>query len=252
MDGRLFVTGDLHGSSGSYRFSHSGIFQDGKPQKGDVVLVAGDWSMPFIDPEIDDKALNEFCKFPWTFAFIDGNHENFPKLYSYPEEERFGGPVGVLRPNIFHLKRRGHVYKIFGKTIWCFGGAMSHDKECRVENISWWPQEEATELEMSYGLEQLEKYKNVDLFLTHECPFSLSELNPRLFRSQSLPRETYVSQGHEIKPSATGRYLDKAAKCGSAGLWVFGHHHFDENITNCDPYPNRKFRAIYKDIIMIK
>ena len=240
MSGQIFVTGDIHGSAGVYRFTHSGIFVGGKPNKGDVVLVAGDWSMPFIDPKIDDEALDKFAAFPWIFAFIDGNHENFPRLYSYPEEEHFGGPVGVLRANIFHLKRRGHVYNINGKSFWCFGGACSHDKIGRVKGVSWWPEEEPTDTEKEYGIAQLAKYGHVDYMLTHDCPFSLCEMNPRLFKS------------HTVIPSNSNLYLDAAAKAGRADLWIFGHHHIDMDIQDADPYPNRKFKAVYREIIRLQ
>lgn len=237
MAGKIFVTGDMHGSAGAYRLQNH--VYGGRLDEDDVVLVAGDWGMPFIAPKIEDEGLDQMALLPFKIAFIDGNHENFPLLRAYPEKEHFGGPVGVLRPNIFHLKKRGHVYYINGKSFWCFGGAASHDKECRQKGVSWWPEEEANEEEMEYGVEQLRKYEYVDFMLSHDCPFSLCEFNPRLFRS------------HDVKPNAVNRYLDKAAKRGKAELWIFGHHHLDRDIAGIDPYPNQKFRAIYRDIVRL-
>ena len=240
MAGRIFVTGDMHGSGGIYRLDRPYAYEGGKPGKEDVLLVAGDWGMPFIAPQIDDEGLDKLAQLPFRIAFIDGNHENFPLLRTYPETELFNGPVGVLRPNIFHLKKRGHVYAINGKTFWCFGGALSHDKGGRVKGVSWWPEEEPSKEEKEYGLVQLKEYGTVDYFLTHDCPFSLCEMNPRLFRC------------HTVVPSNTNTYLDKAAKTGKAGLWIFGHHHIDMDITNADPYPNRNFRAVYREIIRLQ
>ena len=147
MAGKIFITGDMHGSAGAYRLQNH-VYQGGRLDEDDVVLVAGDWGMPFIVPKIEDEGLDQLALLPFKIAFIDGNHENFPLLSAYPEKEHFGGPVGVLRPNIFHLKKRGHVYYINGKSFWCFGGAASHDKECRQKGVSWWPEEEANEEEM--------------------------------------------------------------------------------------------------------
>lgn len=58
--------------------------------------------------------------------FVDGNHENFDKLYQYPEKDWHGGRVHEIRPNVLHLMR-GHVFDIQGHSFFCMGGAMSHD-----------------------------------------------------------------------------------------------------------------------------
>ena len=48
--------------------------------------------------------------------FIDGNHENFDKLNSYPVETWCGGKVHKIRNNVIHLMC-GEVYCIEGNTI---------------------------------------------------------------------------------------------------------------------------------------
>lgn len=59
--------------------------------------------------------------------FIDGNHENFDKLNSYPIETWCGGKVHKIRNNVIHLMR-GEVYCIEGNTIFVMGGGYSIDK----------------------------------------------------------------------------------------------------------------------------
>lgn len=64
--------------------------------------------------------------------FIDGNHENFDKLYSYPVETWYGGKVHKI---VIHLMR-GEVYSIEGSSIFVMDGGYSIDKYRRTEGIS--------------------------------------------------------------------------------------------------------------------
>ena len=40
---------------------------------------------------------------PFTTLFVDGNHENFDRLYAYPVEEWKGGKIHRIRPSVIHL-----------------------------------------------------------------------------------------------------------------------------------------------------
>lgn len=62
----------------------------------------------------------------FTTVFVDGNHENFDRLYSYPVKEWNGGKVHEIRPSVLHLMR-GEVFTIEDKKFFAFGGASSHD-----------------------------------------------------------------------------------------------------------------------------
>lgn len=59
----------------------------------------------------------------FTTLWIDGNHENFDMLYEFPLEDKFGGKVRQIAPDIYHLDR-GQVLTIDGKKIFCMGGAV--------------------------------------------------------------------------------------------------------------------------------
>ena len=65
------------------------------------------------------------CK-SFTTLFVDGNHENFDRLYDYPVENWHGGKVHKIRPSVIHLMR-GQVFDIDDRSIFTFGGASSHD-----------------------------------------------------------------------------------------------------------------------------
>ena len=62
----------------------------------------------------------------FTTLFVDGNHENFERLYRYPVEEWHGGKIHKIRDSVIHLMR-GETYDIDNKKFFVFGGAKSHD-----------------------------------------------------------------------------------------------------------------------------
>lgn len=170
---KIYITGDTHGNIDIDKLSSRRWPEGKKLTKSDCLIIAGDFGLVFAPDgsRTEEFWLNWLEQRPWTTLFIDGNHENFPRLYSYPEEERFGGAVGVIRPSVLHLKMRGHVYEVEGKKIWCFGGAESIDKADRQEGWSWWPEEEPTDEQMQYGLSQIERYGGeLDIIVTHDCP----------------------------------------------------------------------------------
>ena len=79
--------------------------------------------------------LKPYTELPFSVLFVDGNHENFDLLNSYPVEIWKGGKVHRVKPNITHLMR-GQVFEIEGKTIFTFGGATSIDRDFRTEGMS--------------------------------------------------------------------------------------------------------------------
>ena len=160
---RIYITGDTHGDIDIHKLT-AGRWPEGRQlTKDDILIIAGDFGLVFspYKDETERYWLDWLDECPWTTLFIDGNHENFDRLYKLPCEERYGGPVGVVRPSVLHLRQRGHVYTIAGKRFWCFGGATSIDKAYRTEGRSWWPQEEPTAEQMEYGLSQIEEYERI-------------------------------------------------------------------------------------------
>ena len=229
---RLFITGDLHGQLEVRRLSSKNWPEGRKLTKDDILIIAGDFGLVFYGTKNAEETywLDWLEQRPWTTVFIDGNHDNIPLLRTYPEEERFGGPVGVLRPSVIHLKKRGHVYTIGGKKIWCFGGALSIDKDLRTPGSSWWPEEEADYSEIDYAQKTLETCGNVDFALTHDAPMSLL-------------REMYADQ--PLIKSRTAQFLDVACNLINTDTWYFAHHHRDERYLHRGKY----FRALYHNIV---
>ena len=239
----ICVTGDLHGRIDfnkliGFRDKHKGKLSP----ESDYLVILGDFGLIWqnnhktADYKKDEKCLDRLSSWGWTTLFIDGNHENHPRLAAYPEVDMFGGKVGKIRDNIYHLKR-GRVYIIDGKKMFTFGGGLSIDQEHRTEGVSWWREELPTTMEMDAALTELEKHNNkVDYILTHEAPrqyvpFILGGIDERLPESLKYksPLAIFFDHLHEI--------ID-------FNRWYCGHYHGD--------YQKDKLQVLYKSIIEIE
>ena len=177
------------------------------------------------------------CK-SFTTLFVDGNLENFDRLYEYPVEEWNGGKIHRIRPSVIHLMR-GQVYELEGKKIFTFGGASSHDidggileldapdyrkkkkeldkgwKPYRINHLSWWKEELPSEKEMDEGRKNLQRYDNkVDFIITHCASSSTTAL---------------ISHGI-YKSDLLTSYLEEIRRSVKFKKWFFGHYHDNRNV----------------------
>lgn len=224
----IYVTGDTHGQIDFYKLH---IFASEHPEltKDDYLIIAGDFGGVW-DSRTLDEDLAPYEELPFTVLFVDGNHENFDLLATFPIEEWKGGLVQKLRTNIIHLMR-GQVYEIEGKTFFTLGGATSIDKFMRQEHLSWWRQEQITDEDMKEARKNLEKHNfKVDYIVTHSCDEKALYL-PQMAR-RPWKKQVYLENA----------YLSVIENIADYGHWYFGHYHMDARLTN------RK-TALYQEII---
>lgn len=249
----IYITGDCHRNF--QRFNTRNFPEQKTMTKDDYVIICGDfggvWNMKEEDKE-ETMILDWLdCK-PFTVLFVDGNHENFDRLYAYPEEEWNGGKVHKIRPSVIHLMR-GQVFNIEGKKIFTFGGASSHDisggilelddphfkrkrKELdrewipyRINHMSWWKEEMPSEAEKQEGWKNLETHDFcVDYIVTHCCSSGTQELLDRVLYSTD----------------ALNEYLEEIRQKVQFKKWFFGHYHDNKNV-------NEKEILLYEQIIRI-
>lgn len=251
----IYITGDTHASF-SKRFNVKNFPEQKDMTKDDYVIICGDfggiWDIGW-ESKNEKYWLDWFEERNFTLLFIDGNHENFDRLNGYPEKFWHGGKVHELRPHVLHLMR-GQVFDIDGKKIFTFGGASSHDisggiletddpdfkkkkkkldKEYipyRINHLSWWEQELASEKEMEEGRVNLRNNDyTVDFIITHCCSTGtqLALGGKGLYEAD---RET--------------DYLEFIKNYANYKKWFFGHYHNNKNI-------NDKEILIYEQIIRI-
>lgn len=222
----ILITGDTHGTIDYNKIkiiNNANILS-----KDDYLIIAGDFGGLFFEKELE-KQLSYYTKLPFMVLFVDGNHENFDLINSYPVSIWNGGKVHIIKDNIIHLMR-GQIFTIEGKTIFTFGGGTSIDKMFRKEHVSWWKEEIPSEEEVEEGINNLKKYNNnVDYVITHSIDSNTLN-DPRLF-----------FEGRKCEIFEDNLILDKFENIIEYKHWYFGHYHKDVKI-------NDKKTALYNTI----
>jgi hypothetical protein len=131
---------------------------------------------------------------------------------------------------VYHLKR-GNIYTIEDKTFFTMGGALSIDKHLRIENVTWWKEEEISYNDIENGLDNLEKVNyEVDYVLTHTAP-------------QFLIESIYKYTPHKDPTSKTLNLFYDRIKFKHN--WMFGHLHIDTS------YMDNRFISLYERVVKI-
>ncbi len=158
----IYFISDPHGGESMKGFAQYEAIR----KEGDLLIVLGDLGLGFTDT-LENRAFDEyFLSLPYPVAVVDGNHENFDRLYAYPEEEMWGGRGRRLSENAVLLSR-GYVFDMEGYSFFVMGGCKSSAK-WRDMGLCW-PQEEQTEEEISRAYDSLAARGNrVDYVLTHK------------------------------------------------------------------------------------
>ncbi len=229
---KIYITGDIHGDP-FHRFSSKNFLEGKKLSKNDFVIIVGDFGIIWEGKSNKDELykLEWLDNKPWTTLFLDGNHENFFRLNEFPVEHRFGGTVGIISESVYHLKR-GEIYTLGNKTFFCFGGALSWDKEHRITGISHWNEEIPNFKEMDKGIANLQECQyEVDYVLSHTFP-------TRLRAALSIAEDKNSEQ------DPTCKYLEHIAQITTFKKWFFGHMHINVNFG--------KYECLYERIKIIE
>ena len=246
----IYITGDTH--SNFSRFTEENFPIQSEMTKYDYIIICGDFGGVWTfeeESKREKEALDWLNNKNFTTLFVDGNHENYTRLYNYPIEEWKGGKVHEIRDSVLHLMR-GEIFDIDNKKIFAFGGARSHDIQdgilnldeeeriyeyrkrgayFRIRDFSWWDLELPIEEEIQNGISNLEKvnYK-VDYVISHCCPTSI----------QALINSTY-------KRDILTDYLQQISEKCTFKRWYFGHYHDYKQV-------NSQFTLLYEDIVPLE
>ncbi len=181
--------GDVHGKYTQYKriLDHcTGSIQVGDMGVGFRRWPHGDWQTnPPHEKMVEGK-----------HRFIRGNHDN---------------------PNVC----KGHSQwipdgRIENDTMF-IGGGLSIDKAYRVEDYSWWPDEELEYLNLR-ALIEVYDVARPKVMVTHDCPESIAL---HIVQLLLIPGTTKVDF-----PSRTRIALQQMLEIAPPKLWVFGHWHF--------------------------
>lgn len=221
----IYITGDAHGEYFPFMYR----FRDHTLTADDIVIVTGDFSFVQDTPKHREK-IGMLKELPCTFAFIDGNHEQFDILDSLPVTKWCGGKVHKATDNIIHLMR-GQCFNINGKSFFTMGGAYSVDKAMRVEGINWFRKELPDNNDYRTASATLEAHGyKFDYILTHTVPDAV--LYPLGF-----------GPGHDSE--LTG-FLQWVYTNTEFVKWYAGHFHVDRS------FLGGSVQILYEDVVEIK
>ena len=219
----VFVTGDMHGEY--ERFENKRLK---KLSENDCLIVCGDFGFLWNNSAKEQHTLKKISEKKFKTLFIDGTHENFSLLSSYPVVELYGGRARQIGKNLYYLMR-GEIYTIEEHTFFAFGGGDSSDKDLRKENGTWWKEEMPSMIEKRYGIENLDKNdRKVDFVITHE---------------PTLTDMAHVSRHCRVDPLAT--YFDELAHNITFKKWYFGCLHENKKLRHTHSH------ALFTDIVRI-
>ena len=230
------VTGDTYGNF--VRFNRKYFPEMNILSRDDIVIICGDHGGVWFGDERDDRSLDFLESRPFTTVFVDGNHENFDALASYPVEEWNGGKVHFIRPHVIH-SIRGQVFTLQGHTFFTVGGAQSYDIQhgildpetpdfeqeywfrrrtrqmFRVKGVSWWSEELPSGEEYLTAVETLERIQwKVDYVITHCAPSSIARTMNRHYR-----------------PDALTDFLEVVNQHLDFRYWLLGHYYENRKLT---------------------
>lgn len=251
----IYITGDCHADW--RKFSTESFPEQKDMTRDDFVIVCGDFGL-WHDNSTEQWWFKWFEEKNFTLLFVDGNHENFDRLYGDEFEvvDFHGGKAHKIRENIYHLMR-GYIFELEGKKFFAFGGASSHDindgilnledynnekeliktynrltragKLVRINHLSWWQEEMPSNDEMELGKQNLADNGNkVDYIISHCCPQTVASL---------------LSRGY-YKADKLTDYFNEIKENTSFNKWFFGHYHDDTQILE-------NFILLYHQIIRI-
>lgn len=232
-----FVTGDTHGDHDIGKLTIKKWPQQRELTKSDNLIVCGDWGGVWVNvyTRKENYRLNWYNNKSFTTLIVNGNHDNIPRLLTFPEVPMFGDVVRQVSDSIFYLQN-GHIYTIEGETYFVMGGATSIDKQYRIEGISWWKEEIPDYATFQLGFDTLAKAgKKVDYILSHAihstgmAELSVDKLKYCIFEDKFIDPM--------LKP------LEMIRESVQYKKWFCGHYHVDMW------FEATKTRILYQDVI---
>ncbi len=223
----IYITSDTHGDR--FRFIRN-MLNDESWTKDDYLIICGDFGYIFFNDSGEEKFLDFLETKPYTICFCDGNHENFPAIFKYPQEKWNGGNIHRIRKNIIHLMR-GQVFTIENKKIFTMGGAYSIDRYIPKLNQSYWKEELPNNAEYKEAIENLRKHNHkIDIVISHTAPL------------KTIYIMGFFPDAHDME--LTG-FLDWIAREVQFDHWYFGHWHINKTF-------DEKYTAVYDKVYCVQ
>jgi len=211
----LFL-GDTHGDlvfvEGAAHFAR---------QHAAEVIQVGDWG--FVWP--GGTQLKQLSKILTdmgvTMRFIDGNHDEHPRLRSYIST----CAATLIAPNVIY-QPRGSVHEDEDSTRFLFmGGAPSIDRASRVVGRSWWPEETIADADFAIARDAKGP---IHVLVTHDAPAFPPGFSPkgspgyRLDQERSLTLINTLVEIHRPQLHVHGHWHRRYERLHACGTTIVG------------------------------
>lgn len=225
-----YITGDTHGEISRFEYIQTRY----QLTENDCLIVAGDFGCLSGRGAQDEAKLDRLAALPYTILFLDGNHECFPQIFSFPEEYWNGGRIHRIRRNVIHLMR-GQVFDLDGTEVFTMGGGYSIDVMYRLPGRNWWPEEMPADEEYAEAWRNLEAHGNkADVLISHAAP----EETMQMFQQTGVISHRYLEEGR------LNAFLETVRQTVRHSLYYFGHMHLDKELF-------RNQIALYQDVYVL-
>ena len=104
----IYITGDTHGNFDFDKLKY--YFENVYHSKKDYLIILGDAGIVWSS---DNKINQNYVSLDITIIYIDGNHENFDLLKTYPIVDFNGAKAHKIADNIYHILR-GEIMNLNG------------------------------------------------------------------------------------------------------------------------------------------
>jgi predicted phosphodiesterase len=179
--------------------------------KAQHLVHAGDFGYTF-DARFLDVVTSALRAAGLRLWFVDGNHEDHPKLQRWAVDPETGRRP--LTDRIEHLPR-GYRWDWSGVRFLAMGGAYSVDRSSRIEGRSWWPQETITRRQINQASAQ----GPTDVLVAHDCPSGVQIPGIDDRKASWIPPAD-LARAYENRSE-----LDRLCAATTPRVIVHGHYH---------------------------
>lgn len=210
----IYLVADIHGH---IRLNWLKTLLDEKDlSSNDLLIILGDAGIVWSQ-DASKNVQEYYNSLPCKVLFLDGNHENFDLLETFPIVDLFAGKARKVSDNIYHLMR-GEIYTICGKSFFVFGGGFSAKKLTQTSPVYIWNREMPSEEEYANGIRNLQKNNcQIDYIISHVAPSMIA----KKMGIKILDEEKILND-----------YLEEIRKKVPYKWWYFGHYHIDMDVEN--------------------
>lgn len=196
---KLTVIGDVHGHVDRYIAKLAALPHDRiTVQVGDMGVGFSGIKLPVLEPR---------------HRFFRGNHDRPDAARAHPNY------MGAME------KTPGLDFGLWPHaSMFWLAGAWSIDAAWRIEGVSWWRDEELSQVELNKAFDLYVKNKP-RFVLSHDCP---TRANNVLLHEL---KGGYFTAKQECGKSRTCQAMQAMLEAHQPEEWVFGHYHVDKAFT---------------------